>query len=127
MSRPFGKVTGIVGAVVVACAGVVLLAIGPAPATATVGAQAFSAETTFNKKCAVCHAKDGSAKTAKGRKLKVKDIRETIKKQSEDEMIKIAHDGKGSDMDAFGKDYSAAELKALVEYYRGLASDSAGK
>jgi len=36
-------------------------------------------------------------------------------------MIRIVTDGKGKDMDAFGKDFSAAQIKGLVQYYRGLA------
>lgn len=80
-----------------------------------------SAEDIYGHKCAVCHGKDGAGKTAKGKKLKVVDIRETIKKYSEDEMIKFATDGKGKDMDGFKKEFSKDEIKAVVEYYRGLA------
>lgn len=75
----------------------------------------------FEDKCSVCHGEDGAGKTAKGKKLKVKDIRVTIKTESEPDMIKIATEGKGKDMDGFGKDYSAAQIKGLVEYYRSLA------
>jgi mono/diheme cytochrome c family protein len=71
-------------------------------------------------KCSICHGEDGTAKTAKGKKLKVKDIHETLSKMSEAEMIKVATDGKGKDMDAFGKDYSPAQIKGLVLYYRSL-------
>lgn len=75
----------------------------------------------FLDKCSVCHAEDGSAKTAKGRKLKVKDVRETIKTVSVAEMVKIVTDGKGKDMDSFSKDLTAAQIKDVVDYYRGLA------
>jgi mono/diheme cytochrome c family protein len=89
---------------------------------ASVGAQgAFSAKDVYLDKCAVCHGQDGAGKTAKGKKAKVKDINETVKKMSEAEMLKIAHDGKEPNMDAFGKVYNADQLKALVTYYRGLA------
>lgn len=71
-------------------------------------------------KCSVCHGADGAGKTAKGRKLKVKDVHETAGKMSADEMIKIVTDGKGNDMDAFGKELSAAQIKGIVEYYRSL-------
>ncbi|HXE65215.1 MAG TPA: cytochrome c [Bryobacteraceae bacterium] len=71
-------------------------------------------------KCSVCHGADGAGKTAKGRKLKVKDVHETVGKVSADEMIKIVTDGKGSDMDAFGKELGAAQIKAIVDYYRSL-------
>ena len=79
------------------------------------------AKSIFEDKCSVCHGEDGAGKTAKGKKLKVKDIRQTIKTESEAEMIKIAAEGKGKDMDGFGKDYSAAQIKELVTYYRNLA------
>jgi mono/diheme cytochrome c family protein len=79
------------------------------------------AEDTFNRKCAVCHARDGSGNTPRGKKYNVKDIRTTIKKQSEEEMITIVTKGKGDNMDAFGDELKADEIKAVVEYYRGLA------
>jgi len=78
------------------------------------------AEANFNKKCAVCHAKDGSGSTAKGKSLHVKDVRETVKTADEAAMIKIVTDGKG-DMDSFKDQFSPDEIKALVAYYRGLA------
>jgi mono/diheme cytochrome c family protein len=85
------------------------------------GGPGESAEDIYGHKCAVCHGKDGAGKTAKGKKLKVIDVRETIKKYSEDEMIKIATDGKGKDMDGFKKELSKEEIKTVVEYYRSLA------
>ena len=75
----------------------------------------------FLDKCSVCHGPDGAGKTAKGKKLKVKDIHETIKSESEAEMIKILTDGKGKDMDGFGKDFKPEQIKGLVQYYRSLA------
>jgi mono/diheme cytochrome c family protein len=78
------------------------------------------AKDMFLDKCSICHGTDGAGKTAKGKKLKVKDIHETLAKESEAEMTKIVTDGKGKDMDGFGKDFSAAQIKALVDYYRSL-------
>ena len=75
----------------------------------------------FLDKCSICHGEDGTGKTAKGKKLKVKEIHTTVKTESEPDMIKIATDGKGKDMDGFGKDYTPAQIKGLVEYYRSLA------
>lgn len=98
-------------------------------ATATILGGLLFAGTAFPQKdvkdiyldkCSVCHGADGAAKTAKGRKLKMKDVHETVGKLSEDEMIKIVADGKGKDMDAFGKELSAAQIKGIVEYYRSL-------
>jgi mono/diheme cytochrome c family protein len=95
--------------------------IGVTPFASVLAQGAFSAKEVYLDKCAVCHGQDGAGKTAKGKKAKVKDINETVKKMSEGEMLKIAHDGKEPNMDAFGKVYTADQLKALVTYYRGLA------
>lgn len=72
-------------------------------------------------KCAVCHGQDGLGKTAKGRKLKVKSVKDTIGKEDEAAMIKIVNEGKGSDMDAYKGQYSADQIKSVVGYYRSLA------
>lgn len=71
--------------------------------------------------CAVCHGEDGLGKTAKGRKLKVKSVKDTIGKESEAEMIKIVTEGKGVDMDSFKAKLNPEQIKAVVAYYRGLA------
>jgi len=78
-----------------------------------------SAEDNYNKKCAVCHAKDGSGNTAKGKKVHVKDVHANMK-DSEAEMIKAVTDGKGDDMDSYKKEFTAEQIKALVAYYRSL-------
>lgn len=124
MSRSMSNVVAMVGTMVIGAAAAVLLMVGPAPATSRVSAQAFDAKATYLDKCAVCHAKDGTGNTAKGRKLKIKDVRATIQKQSEDEMFKIVKQGKGADMDAFGKTFNDAEIRALVTYYRNLPNES---
>jgi mono/diheme cytochrome c family protein len=85
--------------------------------TGTVFAQ--SADDLYNKKCAVCHAKDGSGNTAKGKKVHVKDVHENMK-DSEAAMIKVVTDGKGDDMDAYKGQFTPDQIKALVEYYRSL-------
>jgi mono/diheme cytochrome c family protein len=86
-----------------------------------VQAQGKSATDIYLDKCSVCHGADGAGKTAKGKKLKVKDVRETIVTLNADQMITIVTKGKGDDMDAFAKDYSADQIKQLVDYYRALA------
>jgi len=70
-------------------------------------------------KCSVCHGADGTGKTAKGRKLKVKDVHEAAARMSAPDMIKIVENGKG-EMDAFSKVLSKDEIKAVVDYYRSL-------
>ena len=79
------------------------------------------AKDIYLDKCAVCHGADGAGKTAKGKKLKIKDVHETTTKMKADEMMKVVDTGKAPDMDAYGKDFSKDQIKALVEYYRGLA------
>jgi mono/diheme cytochrome c family protein len=79
------------------------------------------AKDVYLDKCSVCHGADGAAKTAKGRKLKMSDVHQTASKQTEAEMIAIVTNGKGSDMDGFGKELKPDQIKAIVQYYRGLA------
>jgi mono/diheme cytochrome c family protein len=81
-----------------------------------------SAEDVYLDKCSVCHGRDGAAKTAKGKKVKAKDVRDTIKTMSEDEMFKIVENGKGKDMDSYKKELSKDQIKELVEFYRSLAT-----
>lgn len=79
-----------------------------------------NAEENYNKKCAVCHGKDGLGNTAKGKKVHVKDVHENMK-DSEAAMIKVVTDGKGDDMDSYKDQFTPAQIKALVDYYRSLA------
>ncbi len=113
MRESFGKALAIVA--VASLAGAVTLV------TEAAASPQFAAKDTYLDKCAVCHGADGMGKTAKGKKAKVKDVNETVKKMSEAEMIKIVQDGKAPNMDSFKKDYSPEQVKALVQYYRTLA------
>ncbi|MCU1340270.1 MAG: hypothetical protein JWO19_5851 [Bryobacterales bacterium] len=72
-------------------------------------------------KCSACHGPDGAGNTAKGKKLKIKGAKETTAKMSAADMIKVVQNGKGTDMDAYGKEFNADQIKGLVEYYRSLA------
>jgi len=78
-----------------------------------------SAEDNYNKKCAVCHGKDGLGNTAKGKKVHVKNVHQNMKDSAAD-MIKAVTDGKGDDMDSYKKEFTPEQIKALVEYYRSL-------
>jgi mono/diheme cytochrome c family protein len=90
-------------------------------ASSSPSAQA-SAQDVYLDKCSVCHAKDGSGNTAKGRKLKVKDVRSPdVQKMTEAEMIDIVAKGKGQDMDGYEKTLGKDMVKNLVDYYRSLA------
>ena len=96
----------------------VLALVGSLGTTVFARAQA-SAGDDYNKKCAVCHGKDGLGNTAKGKKVHVKDVHQNMK-DSEADMIKAVTDGKGDDMDSYKKEFTAEQIKALVEYYRSL-------
>lgn len=78
-----------------------------------------SAEDNYNKKCAVCHGKDGLGNTAKGKKVHVRDVHVNMK-DSEADMVKAVTDGKGDDMDSYKKEFTPDQIKALVDYYRSL-------
>jgi cytochrome c6 len=53
-------------------------------------------EKIYAGKCAVCHAKDGSGSTARGKTLKVPDLRSPeIQQKTDDELIKGILKAKG--------------------------------
>ncbi len=96
-----------------------LLTVGAYSAVGT--GQTKTAADAYSDKCAVCHGANGAGKTAKGRKLKVKDVRETVTKVTPAQMAEIVSKGKAPDMDGFAKDFSPAMVTQIVEHYRGLA------
>jgi mono/diheme cytochrome c family protein len=85
----------------------------------TVWAQG-DAKDLYLSKCATCHGADGAGKTAMGRKLKVQNAQAAAGKMSAEQMIKVVTDGKGQDMSGYGKQFSAEQIKGLVDYYRTL-------
>jgi mono/diheme cytochrome c family protein len=84
-------------------------------------AAAVPTRTLYLRKCAVCHGRDGSGKTLVGRRLKIGDVHGYVAKHSEDEMVKIIHDGMGRDMDGYANELTAEQMRALAHYYRSLA------
>jgi len=73
-------------------------------------------------KCSVCHGEDGKGQTAKGKKLKVKDVSSPeVKKMTDAQMLEVVLKGKGDDMDGFEKELGADMSKKLVAYMRSLA------
>ena len=79
------------------------------------------AKDLYLDRCATCHGADGAGQTAKGKKLKMKGVNETAAKMGSDEMSRVVQNGKGVDMNAYGKEFSKDQIKALVDYYRSLA------
>src|SRR5580704_12655416 len=45
-------------------------------------------------KCSACHGPDGAGQTAKGKKLKMKGVKETAAKMSAPDMVKVVQNGK---------------------------------
>jgi len=81
-----------------------------------------SVQDVYLDKCSVCHAKDGSGNTAKGRKVKAKDLRSAeIQKMSDADLLHDIAQGKGKDMDGFEKELGADMVKQLLAYCRTLA------
>ena len=81
-----------------------------------------SVQDVYLDKCSVCHAKDGSGNTAKGRKVKAKDLRSAeIQKMSDTDLLHDIGQGKGKDMDGFEKELGADMVKQLLTYCRTLA------
>jgi mono/diheme cytochrome c family protein len=116
----FIRVLGI--AAPLAGAGLVFILVSGAGDSSRVSAAPASAQDVYLDKCSICHAQDGSGNTAKGRKLKVKNVRSPeVGKLSEAEMIDIVAKGKGKDMDGFEKELGSDMVKQLVTYYRSLA------
>lgn len=103
--------------------GCAMLAMALTFVLTTVGAaaQGKPASELYLDKCAVCHGADGAGKTAKGRKLKLADVRQTVVKFTAAQMIDVVAKGKAPDMDGFSKEFSADQITQIVEYYRGLA------
>jgi mono/diheme cytochrome c family protein len=104
--KPFSKQT-------IICAGLLLAS------AAGLWAQG-DAKELYLSKCATCHGADGAGKTAMGKKLKVQDAHAAVAKMSAEQMIKAVTDGKGQDMNGYGKQFSGDQIKGLVDYYRGL-------
>ena len=69
------------------------------------------------KNCASCHGKDGSGNTTMGKKLAVQDYTKS-QSFSDAEAANVIKNGKGK-MKAY-KQFSDADVKALVAYVRSL-------
>jgi mono/diheme cytochrome c family protein len=80
------------------------------------------AKQVYLDKCAVCHGEDGAGKTAKGKKLKIKDIRSPeVQKLTPAQWTDIILKGSGQDMDAYEKELGAEMARKLAAYMRDLS------
>lgn len=83
-------------------------------------AQARNAGPTYDAKCAMCHAKDGSGNSPMGKRMKVPDLRsKAVQSKSDAELHSIIAKGKGI-MPAYGSQLSTDEMNGLVAYIRQL-------
>jgi mono/diheme cytochrome c family protein len=99
-----------------------VLFLGTQPSLLASPSPQKSVQDVYLDKCSVCHAKDGSGNTAKGRKVKAKDLRSAeIQKMTDAELLHDIAQGKGKDMDGFEKELGADMVKQLVTYCRSLA------
>ncbi len=79
-----------------------------------------AAKDIYADKCVGCHGADGSASTARGKKMNMKSIKEMNAKLTPDQMTKIVTDGKGADMPSYKGDLKADEIKDVTMYLRDL-------
>jgi mono/diheme cytochrome c family protein len=86
-------------------------------------ASAFqSVKSLYASKCAVCHGNDGSANTAKGKELKVRNLRsEEFKKMPDAKAMEVMLKGKGK-MEGYEKTLGKEKLEQLLAYCRELSN-----
>jgi mono/diheme cytochrome c family protein len=89
-------------------------------ATLAGGAAQADAKATFGSKCASCHGLNGAGTTAKGKEMKLKDMRSAeVQGMTDDELFKIIAKGKGK-MPGYEKSLGADMCHKLVAYIRTL-------
>lgn len=88
---------------------------------AAVPAPAQEGPAAFEKKCAMCHGKDGSGETPAGKALKARDLRlPEVQKQGDPELTAWISAGRPGKMPAFKDSLSPKEIKAVVAHLRTL-------
>jgi len=81
-----------------------------------------SVKSVYASKCAVCHGNDGSASTAKGKELKVRNLRsEEFKKMPDAKAMEVLLKGKGK-MEGYEKTLGKEKLEQLLAYCRELSN-----
>jgi mono/diheme cytochrome c family protein len=81
-----------------------------------------SVKSLYASKCAVCHGNDGSANTAKGKELKVRNFKsEEFKKMPDAKAMEVMLKGKGK-MEGYEKTLGKEKLEQLLAYCRELSN-----
>jgi len=81
-----------------------------------------SVKSLYASKCAVCHGNDGSANTAKGKELKVRNLRsEEFKKMPDAKALEVMLKGKGK-MEGYEKTLGKEKVTELLAYCRELSN-----
>jgi mono/diheme cytochrome c family protein len=104
---------------------IAFIALGLLAASA-VSSHAADARENWEKNCAACHGKDGTANTKMGMKLNAKNLTDpkvqaafTDEKATQSIKEGVKENGKTT-MKAFGDKLTDDEIKALVAYVRSL-------
>jgi mono/diheme cytochrome c family protein len=81
-----------------------------------------SVKSLYASKCAVCHGNDGSANTAKGKELKVRNLRsDEFKKMTDAKAMEVMLKGKGK-MEGYEKTLGKEKVQQLLAYCRELSN-----
>lgn len=81
-------------------------------------------KANWDRHCKKCHAEDGSADTALGKKLEIMDYTDpaSLAELSDEDLFNMTKDGvEGTKMRGYGKKLDDDEIHALVDYMRAMA------
>lgn len=108
--------------ILTACAtGALAIASLAATAPTVAATSAQDAAALYKSKCASCHAADGSGNTAKGKELKLRDLRSSeVQKLTDKQLYDLTAKGKGK-MPGYEKSLGADKVNQLVAHVRALA------
>jgi len=84
--------------------------------------RAATTEDVYLDTCAICHGADGAGQTARGKKLKLKDLRSRdVQALTDAQLTEIISKGKGKDMPPYEKELGKDGVAGQVAHLRALA------